>query len=120
MNINVVVLSGRLTRDVDLRFSGSGVAIANIGICVNRRRKKGDDWVDEPVFVDVKMFGKRAEAFAKHHGKGDACCFPAGELVYESWEKDGVARNKLVVHADSFEFVPRAASAAPAEEDTPF
>ena len=105
MNINTVVLAGHLTRDVELRYANSGTAIANVGLAINRRRKKGDEWVDEPVFVDVKLFGKRAEAFAKFHQKGSAACFPQSELVFEQWEKDGEKRSKLVVHASTWEFV---------------
>ena len=104
MNINTVVIAGRLTRDVDLRFAHTGTAIANVGVAINRRRKRGEDWIDEPVFLDVKLFGKRAEAFAKYHSKGSVACFPQCELVYETWEKDGDKRSKLVVHAQGFEF----------------
>ena len=105
MNINNVVLAGRLTRDVDIHFSKSGTAIASIGLAISRRTKRGDEWVEEPIYVDVKMFGKRGEAFAKFHSKGSKACFPDCELVYEAWEKDGVKRSKLVVYAQSFEFV---------------
>lgn len=104
MNINNGTYAGRLTRDVDLRFAPSGTAIANVGLAINRRRKKGDAWIDEPVYLDVKLFGKRAEAFAAHHTKGSPACFPQCELVYETWEKEGEKRSKLVVHANGFEF----------------
>lgn len=105
MNINTGTFAGHLTRDVDLRQTKSGTAIANIGLAINRRRKVDDQWIDEPVFVDVKLFGRRAEAFAKYHQKGSPACFPTCELVYESWEREGEKRNKLVLHAQSFEFV---------------
>lgn len=106
MNINNGTYAGRLTRDVDLRHSDSGTAIANIGLAINRRRKRGTEWVDEAVFVDVKLFGNRAEAFAKYHTKGSPACFPQCELVYESWETaTGDKRSKLVLHANGFEFV---------------
>lgn len=117
MNINTATVAGHLTRDVDTRFSNSGVAIANIGLAINRRTKRRDEWVDEPVFVDVKMFGKRAEAFAKYHKKGSPACFPNCELVFEQWEKDGDKRSKLVLHAQNFEFV---GSKKQETADTPF
>ena len=120
MNINTVVIAGRLTRDVELRFSQTGTAIANVGLAINRRRKKGDDWVDEPVFLDVKLFGRRAEAFTKHHSKGSAACFPQCELVYETWEKDGEKRSKLVVHAQGFEFCGARESDSRDVSDAPF
>lgn len=98
---------GNLTRDVEVRFSKNNVAIANISIATNNRRKNSEgDWVDEACFIDVKMFGKRAEAFANHHSKGQPAIFVGGRLAYESWEKNGEKRNRLVVHATEWEFVP--------------
>lgn len=123
MNINTVVLAGRLTRDVDLRSTQGGVGIANIGLAINRRTKRQGEWVDEPVFVDVKLFGKRAEAFARFHSKGDIAVFPNCELVLESWERNGERRQKLVVHAQGFEFAGRregSASGGETPPDAPF
>jgi len=124
-NVNVVVLGGHLTRDVDLRFSGGGVAYTSIGLAVNGRRKQGDEWVDEPCFVDVKLFGKRAEAFAKFHGKGSAALFPRASLKYETWsdKTTGDKRSKLVVHAQDWEFVGEkkaVAAGGSTDDDTPF
>jgi len=117
MNINTVVLAGRLTRDVDMRHTQTGTSIANIGLALNRRVKRGDDWVDEPVFVDVKLWGKRAEAFAQYHSKGSQACFPKCELVLEQWEKEGEKRSKLVVHAECWEFCgPKQEKSAGADE----
>lgn len=107
-NVNVVVLGGHLTRDVDLRFSDDGYAFASIGMCVNNRSKTAaGEWVDEPCFVDVKLSGKRAEAFAKYHSKGSACLFPRAALRFESWQDKttGQNRSKLVVKAQDWEFV---------------
>lgn len=132
MNINNGTYGGRLTRDVDVRFSENGTAIATIGMAINRRTKRGGEWVDEPVFVDVKMFGKRGEAFARHHSKGDPAVFPSCELAFDKWEdkQTGAKRSKLYLIASNFEFVPdggrRGGSAAPAAagptkaDDTPF
>lgn len=96
-----------MTRDVDLRHSPEGIAFATIGVCVNNRVKKGDQWVDDPCFVDVKMSGKRAEAFDKFHSKGSACLFTRCYLKFESWEdkSTGERRTKLVVRASDWEFV---------------
>jgi len=127
MNINNGTYGGRLTRDVDLRYSQGGTAIATIGLAMNRRTKRNGEWVDEPVFVDVKMFGKRAEAFQRYHSKGDPAVFPSCELAFDQWEKDGAKRSKLYLIASNFEFVPggeRRDNSAPApagaDDDTPF
>lgn len=109
MNINTLTLAGRLTRDVTVKEVGrNNTPVALIGVAVNRRVKRKDEWVDEPVYVDVQLWGKRGEAFARYHSKGDPCCFPEAELVFEQWEKDGEKRSKLFVQAKSFEFVPKA------------
>ena len=47
---NRVVLVGNLTRDPELRYIPSGTAVADIGLAVNDRVKRGDDWVDDLVF----------------------------------------------------------------------
>ena len=105
-NINKLCLAGRLTRDPEMRFTDGGMAIARMGCVVNERRKKGDQWIDEAVFMEVTMFGKRAEAFANHPRKGSEFCFPDARLAYDTWEgKDGEKRQKLYVIANGFEFI---------------
>lgn len=106
MNFNRVILGGRLTRDVDLRKTGSGTSVANIGFACNRKVKRGEEWIDEPVFVDVTMFGRRAEVLAERFKKGSPVLFE-GELCLDQWEdkETGEKRQKLKVIADSFEFV---------------
>lgn len=105
MNVNKVFLAGRLTREPEVRFAQSGTAVCQFGAAVDRQVKKGDTWAKEPVFVDVTIFGKRAEAFAKHHKKGDQF-FVEGELCFEQWEdkNGGGKRSKLKVIAHEWQF----------------
>lgn len=106
LNVNVVILGGRLTRDVELRTLPSGTAVANIGFACDRKFKKNDEWCAEPVFVDVAMFGKKAEVVARHFKKGDPI-FVEGKLTFEQWDDKttGDKRSKLRVIADDFQFV---------------
>jgi single-strand DNA-binding protein len=104
---NRVILMGNLTRDAETRFAPSGTAIVKFGLAVNRRFQDADgNWQDEPVFIDVTMFGKRAEAFARFHGKGKPA-FIEGHLRLDTWEdkQGGGKRSKLYVVADTWEFV---------------
>ena len=56
-SFNRVILLGNLTRDIDLRYTTSGMAIGDVGIAVNDRRKThSGEWVDEATFVDVKFY----------------------------------------------------------------
>ena len=107
-SFNRVILMGNLTRDPEVRFTSSGMAVCNIGMAVNRRVKdqQTEQWREEPTFVDVTIFGKRGEAFAKFHSKGKAA-FVEGELRYDTWEdkNGGGKRSKLYVVGNTWEFV---------------
>ncbi|MBL8863331.1 MAG: single-stranded DNA-binding protein [Planctomycetes bacterium] len=105
---NKVILMGNLTRDPEVRFTASNMAICKFGMAVNRRYKDGQtgEWKEEPTFVDVTIFGARAEPFAKYHSKGKPC-FIEGELRLDTWEdkNGGGKRSKLYVVANQWEFV---------------
>ena len=105
MSINVVVISGNLTRDPELRHTNSGTAILSFGVAVNDRMKDRDgSWVDRPNFVDVTVFGARAEALSRYLSKGTKVAL-SGKLRYSSWERDGQKRSKLEVIAEEIEFL---------------
>lgn len=104
---NKVLLMGNLTRDPELRFAANGTAICKFGLAVNRRIPDASGQVREEVtFVDITIFGKRGEAFAKFHTKGKTA-FIEGSLRYDTWEdkNGGGKRSKLYVVGDNWEFV---------------
>lgn len=104
---NKVILMGNLTRDPEVRYSQGGTAIVKLGLAVNRRYQDAEgNWQEQPTFVDVTMFGKRGEAFARFHEKGKPA-FVEGHLRLDTWEdkNDGGKRSKLYVVADNWEFV---------------
>lgn len=107
-SFNKVILMGNLTRDPEVRFTANQMAICKFGMAVNRRFKDGatGEWKEEPTFVDVTIFGARAEPFAKYHSKGKPC-FIEGELRLDTWEdkNGGGKRSKLYVVANQWEFV---------------
>ena len=104
MSINRVNISGNLTRDSELRQTGSGMSVLQFGVAVNDRVKQGDQWVDHPNFIDCTMFGTRAEKIAQYLKKGCKVAVE-GKLRYSSWEKDGQKRSKLEVIVDELEFM---------------
>jgi len=105
---NKVILMGNLTRDPELRFTANNMAICKFGLAVNRRFKDGasGEWKEEPTFVDITIFGARAEPFAKYHTKGKPA-FIEGSLRLDTWDdkNGGGKRSKLYVVADNWEFV---------------
>jgi single-strand DNA-binding protein len=96
-SFNRVILMGNLTRDPELRYIQSGMAVTDIGLAVNDRRKTASgDWVDEATFVDVTLWGRTAEVVCEYCGKGKPLLVE-GRLKYDTWEKDGQKRSKLSV-----------------------
>lgn len=104
-NFNTVTLVGRLTRDIELKQSKSGSSFAIVGIAVNDRRKVGDEWVEEPNYIDIMVGGKTAELAAKYLKKGSSALF-SGRLRMDSWENsEGQKQKKLSVVAEIVQFL---------------
>ena len=97
-DINRVILVGRLTRDAELRYTNSGMAICKFGLAINKRRKVDDQWTDEAHFFDVVSFGRQGEAIAQYLLKGKQVGVD-GELRQNRWEQDGQKRSKVEVAA---------------------
>ena len=114
MSINRVVVSGNLTREPELRATQSGMQVLSLGMAVNDRRKNQQtgEWDDVPNFVDVKVFGNRAESLSRILAKGSKVCVE-GKLRYSSWERDGQKRSKLEVVADEVELMPKGGNQQP-------
>lgn len=94
---NRVVLLGNLTRDIELRYTQSGMAVTDIGLAVNDRRKsQTGEWIEETTFVDITLWGRTAEVVNEYCSKGQPL-FVEGRLKLDSWEKDGQKHSKLKV-----------------------
>jgi single-strand DNA-binding protein len=104
-SFNRVILMGNLTRDVEIKYLQSGMAVADVGLAVNERRKnQSGEWVEDTVFVDVTMWGRTAEVASEYLTKGSPVLIE-GRLRYETWEKDGQKRSKLSVTCDRMQMV---------------
>jgi len=105
MSINRVVISGNLTRDVELRQTAGGTPVLGLGVAVNDRRKNPQtgEWEDSANFVDCTMFGARAQGIAQYLSKGTKVTIE-GKLRWSQWERDGQKRSKLEVVVDEIEF----------------
>ena len=103
-NFNSVTLLGNASRDTECRYTPSGTAVADIGLAVNDRIKKGDTFVDITTFVDVTVWGKTAEVAAQYVTKGKQILIN-GSLRMDSWEKDRVKRSKHFVNCNTLQLV---------------
>ena len=115
--LSKVVLFGRLTRDPELRYTTGGTAVVTLGVAVNRRVNRNDNWEDEVSFFDVVVFGRRAETVAEYLKKGREVLVE-GDLVQRRWEtSEGQKRSKIEVNARDVQFIGGAGGAArPAAE----
>ena len=107
-SFNKVILMGNLTRDPDVRTTGSsGMKVARLGLAVNERRRDRNGQMQEfPVFVDVDAWDKLAELCGQYLTKGRSILVE-GRLQMDNWEKDGVKHQKLKVRASTIKFLPQ-------------
>jgi single-strand DNA-binding protein len=107
-NINVVVITGNLTQDPELRHLGSGTAVCELRVAVNSRRKDGatGEWVDKPNYFNVTVWGAQGENCATYLSKGRPVAIE-GRLDWREWEaKDGGGKRQAVqIIANSVQFL---------------
>jgi len=110
--MNRVILIGNLTRDPELRTTGSGVSVCTFSIAVNRKNKNqaGERVTD---FFNIVAWRQLGELCSKYLAQGRKVCV-VGELQNRSYEaKDGTKRNVSEIIADDVEFLtPRAQDGA--------
>ena len=103
-DLNHVVLIGRLTRDAELKYTANGQAVCKFSIAVNRRRKNGDQWVDEANFFDIVVWGRQGETLNQYLIKGKLVGID-GELRQDRWEQDGQNRSKVEIVANNLQLL---------------
>ena len=105
-NFNRVVLVGNVTRDPELRHIPSGLAVSEIGLAVNDRRKtQAGEWIEETSFIDVTLWGRQAEIVCEYVSKGSPLLVE-GRLKQDTWEQEGQKRSKLKVIAEKAVLLP--------------
>jgi single-strand DNA-binding protein len=121
-NINSVVITGNLTHDPDLRYTGAGTAVANLRVAVNGRRKDGQtgEWIDTVNYFNVTVWGARGESCAEYLAKGRPVAID-GRLEWNQWEsKDGGAKREAVkIVAETVQFLPSTKPEEPTEDAPP-
>ena len=115
-SLNKVFLAGNLTRNPDLRYLPSGMAVAELAMAVNRTHTdaKGER-KEETCFIEIVAFGKTAELCNQYLTKG-AGLLVEGTLQFETWETESKdKRSRHRVRADRVQFLdrPRRAEGGP-------
>ena len=107
-NVNVVVITGNLTRDPELRHTGGGTAVCELRVAVNSRRKDGTtgEWTDKANYFDVVVWGAQGENCATYLSKGRPVAVE-GRLDWREWEaKEGGGKRQAVqIIANTVQFL---------------
>ena len=115
LNLNKVVLAGRVTADIELKQTPSGVSVVSFTIAVNRRFvSKSTDAQAQPQadFINVTAWRTTAEFISKYFHKGSAICI-TGSIQTRKWQdQQGNNRYSTEVVADEAMFVESKSDAA--------
>ena len=102
--LNNIIIMGRLTRDPELRRTGSGVAVASFTLAVDRDYSSKDGGEKETDFIDCVAWRQTGEFVSSHFEKGRMACV-SGRLQIRNWtDKDGNKRRNAEVIADNIYF----------------
>ena len=98
---NTVTVIGNVTRDPELRFTPSGMAIASFGLAVNRvwTDRQSNERKEQVSFFDIKCWAQLGENVSASVAKGNRVIV-TGRLEQQSWEQDGQKRSKVEIVAD--------------------
>lgn len=104
MKGNTVSIKGNVTRDAEIRSTSGGSTVITWGIAWNRSRKNQNtgEYEEVPNYFDCQCWvtDKQRSVIEGQIVKGARCAIIDGHLEYQSWEKDGQKRSKVVIQVD--------------------
>jgi single-strand DNA-binding protein len=102
---NKVILVGNLTRDIELRYSQSGMGIAKTGIATSRKFTSNGEKKEEVCFIDVTFFGRSADIANQYLRKGSKVLVE-GRINFEQWvDQNGGKRSKHSVTVENMQML---------------
>ncbi|WP_345993593.1 single-stranded DNA-binding protein [Sulfurimonas sp. HSL-1716] len=102
---NKIILVGNLTRDIELRYSQTGMGIAKSAIATSRKFSANGEKKEEVCFVDITFFGRSAEVANQYLRKGSKILVE-GRLTFEQWvDQNGQKRSKHSVTVETMQML---------------
>jgi len=102
---NKVILVGNLTRDIELRYSQGGMAIAKTALATSRKFSSNGERKEETCFIDITFFGRSAEIANQYLHKGSKILVE-GRLTFEQWtDQTGGKRSKHSVTVENMQML---------------
>ena len=104
--MNKVILIGNLTKNIDLKYLTTGVAVGESSMAINQVYKKQDGTkVQDTCFIDIVMYGRSAEISNQYLKRGSNLCIE-GKLNFQQWsDQYGNKRSKHIVSVEKVEFL---------------
>ncbi|MDZ7343126.1 MAG: single-stranded DNA-binding protein [candidate division KSB1 bacterium] len=106
-DINRVIVTGRLTRDPELRSTSSGERLCRFTLASHYAVKTADGWAEKANFFDVVAWGRQAETLSRYLKRGERLLVD-GELRHSSWEHEGKRHNRVEIVLKRFSFMSSA------------
>lgn len=100
--LNVVVLTGRLTADPELKTTGSGISVCSFSIAVDRRYKSGEE--RQADFINIVTWRSSAEFVSKYFKKGQMIAIEGSIQTRKYVDRDGKNRTAFEVVANNVQF----------------
>lgn len=115
--LNVVVLTGRLTADPELKTTNSGLSVCSFSIAVDRRYKSGEE--RQADFINIVAWRSSAEFVCKYFKKGQAIAVEGSIQTRRYEDKDGNKRTSFEVVANNVQFADFGKKNDPAGNNEP-
>ncbi len=108
---NKVILVGNLTRDIELRYTQGGMAIASSALATSRKFTQNGEKKEEVCFIDITFFARSAEIANQYLRKGSKILIE-GRLNFEQWsDQNGQKRSKHSVVVETMQMLDSKADA---------
>lgn len=103
LNLNKVIIGGRITADVELKQTQTGISVAHFSIAVNRKALQGAE--QKADFFNATAWRQTAEFISRYFKKGSSICI-VGRLQTENWtDQNGQKHSKTEIVVDEAMFV---------------
>ena len=114
---NLVVLTGRLTADPELKTTPNGVPVTSFSIAVNRNYRAGEE--QQTDFINIVAWRQRAEFITKYFNKGSLIGIEGSIQTRRYTDKNGNNRTAFEIVANNVQFVESKRDGAPAAMNEP-
>ena len=114
---NIITITGRLTRDPELRYTPSGTAVASFTLANNNSYTTNGEKVEKVSYIDCTAWGKTGEIITEYCKKGKKILV-SGRLELRRWDdQDGNKKSKIEIVVSEFEFMSGGEKHEPSDAD---